>query len=199
MSVKGDDPVFRSAGLKAHPDLFLTAFFFRQGRDLVRAEKAARGGLDIGGKFPSDQFTQIKDFDYTEEIGFGIVFVFVVYSDQLFHSDVDARFLPGLLDSIVRRGKVVFAPSARHGPAPVILPDQQDFAVQEGIPVTLIINAEEDYITGCNNRVISNDFAFDVTLEPGQNEVRFLPDKNGTFIYSCWMYMLKNKIYVYED
>ena len=59
------------------------------------------------------------------------MFVFVVYSDQLFHSDVDARFLPGLLDSIVRRGKVVFAPSARHGPAPVILPDQQDFAVQE--------------------------------------------------------------------
>ncbi len=75
----------------------------------------------------------------------------------------------------------------------------EDFAVQEGIPVTLIINAEEDYITGCNNRVISNDFGFDVTLEPGQNEVRFLPDKNGTFIYSCWMYMLKNKIYVYED
>ena len=32
----------------------------------------------------------------------------------------------------------------------------EDFAVQEGIPVTLIINAEEDYITGCNNRVISN-------------------------------------------
>ena len=75
----------------------------------------------------------------------------------------------------------------------------EDFAVQEGIPVTLIINAEEDYITGCNNRVISNDFGFDVTLEPGKNEVRFLPDKNGTFIYSCWMYMLKNKIYVYED
>ena len=75
----------------------------------------------------------------------------------------------------------------------------EDFAVQKGIPVTLIINAEEDYITGCNNRVISNDFGFDVTLEPGQNEVRFLPDKNGTFIYSCWMYMLKNKIYVYEE
>nr|MCR4735684.1 sulfite exporter TauE/SafE family protein [Treponema sp.] len=75
----------------------------------------------------------------------------------------------------------------------------EDFAVKEGIPVTLIINAEEDYITGCNNRVISNDFGFDVTLEPGKNEVRFLPDKNGTFLYSCWMYMLKNKIYVYED
>ncbi|BDC94229.1 sulfite exporter TauE/SafE family protein [Treponema bryantii] len=75
----------------------------------------------------------------------------------------------------------------------------EDFAVQEGIPVTLIINAEEDYITGCNNRVISNDFDFDVTLVPGKNEICFLPDKNGTFIYSCWMYMLKNKIYVYEE
>ena len=75
----------------------------------------------------------------------------------------------------------------------------EDFAVQEGIPVTLIINAEEDYITGCNNRVISNDFGFDVTLEPGKNEIRFLPQENGTYIYSCWMYMLKNKIYVYED
>lgn len=75
----------------------------------------------------------------------------------------------------------------------------EDFAVQEGIPVTLIINAEEDYITGCNNRVISNDFDFDVALVPGKNEICFLPDKNGTFIYSCWMYMLKNKIHVYEE
>lgn len=75
----------------------------------------------------------------------------------------------------------------------------EDFAVQKGIPVVFVINAEEDFITGCNNRIISKDFAFDVSLKPGKNEIRFLPEKKGTFIYSCWMYMLKNKIYVYED
>lgn len=75
----------------------------------------------------------------------------------------------------------------------------EDFAVQKGIPVIFVINAEKDFITGCNNRIISKDFGFDVTLEPGKNEIRFLPEKKGTFIYSCWMYMLKNKIYIYED
>ncbi|MCR5289500.1 MAG: sulfite exporter TauE/SafE family protein [Treponema sp.] len=75
----------------------------------------------------------------------------------------------------------------------------ENFAVKKGTPVRLIINAEEDYITGCNNRIISKDFGFDKTLIPGQNEITFLPEKKGTYIYSCWMYMLKNKIYVYED
>lgn len=75
----------------------------------------------------------------------------------------------------------------------------ENFAVKKGIPVTFIINAEEDFITGCNNRVISNDFGFDKTLQPGKNEIDFLPEKKGTYIYSCWMYMLKNKINVYEE
>ena len=75
----------------------------------------------------------------------------------------------------------------------------EDFAVKRGIPVVLVINAEEDFITGCNNRIISRDFAFGLTLMPGKNEIRFLPEKKGTYIYSCWMYMLKNKIYVYEE
>ncbi|MCR5402073.1 MAG: sulfite exporter TauE/SafE family protein [Treponema sp.] len=75
----------------------------------------------------------------------------------------------------------------------------ENFAVKKGIPVTMIINAEEDFITGCNNRIISKDFAFDKTLTAGKNEITFLPQKKGTYVYTCWMYMLKNKIYVYED
>ena len=75
----------------------------------------------------------------------------------------------------------------------------ENFAVKKGIPVTLIIDAEEDYITGCNNRVITQDFNFDKTLTAGKNEITFFPEKKGTYIYTCWMYMLKNKIYVYED
>ena len=75
----------------------------------------------------------------------------------------------------------------------------ENFAVKKGIPVTLIIDAEEDYITGCNNRVISQDFNFDKTLTAGKNEITFFPEEQGTYIYTCWMYMLKNKIYVYED
>lgn len=75
----------------------------------------------------------------------------------------------------------------------------ENFVVKKGIPVTFVINADEDFITGCNNRIISKDFGFDTTLTVGKNEISFVPEKKGIYIYSCWMYMLKNKIYVYED
>ena len=73
-----------------------------------------------------------------------------------------------------------------------------DIAVKKGIPVTLTINAEKQYITGCNNEVISSDFDFDMVLQEGENVITFLPEETGTYTYTCWMHMIKNKIYVYE-
>lgn len=75
----------------------------------------------------------------------------------------------------------------------------ENIAVKKGIPVTLVINAQDEFITGCNNIVLSKDFGFEKQLVEGKNEINFLPDKKGIYIYNCWMYMLKNKIYVYEE
>ena len=73
-----------------------------------------------------------------------------------------------------------------------------DIAVKRGAPVRFVINASEDYLTGCNNEVVSRDFGFDRKLVPGSNVIEFTPQQTGTFTYSCWMGMISNTIYVYE-
>lgn len=73
-----------------------------------------------------------------------------------------------------------------------------DIAVKRGVPVRFIINAGEEYLTGCNNEVVSRDFGFDCKLVPGSNVIEFMPSKTGAFTYSCWMGMISNTIYVYE-
>ena len=74
-----------------------------------------------------------------------------------------------------------------------------DIVVQKDIPVRLTIRADEQKITGCNSEVISNDFGFDTVLKPGENVIEFLPVKEGDYVYTCWMNMIKNHIKVVED
>ncbi|MGN0385375.1 MAG: sulfite exporter TauE/SafE family protein [Lachnospiraceae bacterium] len=73
-----------------------------------------------------------------------------------------------------------------------------DIAVKKGIPVTFTIHADEDFITGCNNEVTSNIFDFDVMIKEGDNVIEFTPTESGTYTYTCWMNMIKNRIYVYD-
>lgn len=73
-----------------------------------------------------------------------------------------------------------------------------DIAVKSGIPVSFTIVVDEKYLTECNNAIISTDFDFSVPLHPGENVITFLPEEEGVFVYTCWMNMIKNKIYVYE-
>lgn len=73
-----------------------------------------------------------------------------------------------------------------------------DIAVKRGVPVRFIINADEDYLTGCNNEVVSRDFGFDCKLAPGSNVIEFTPQQTGAFTFSCWMGMISNTIYVHE-
>lgn len=71
-----------------------------------------------------------------------------------------------------------------------------DIKVKKDIPVQIIINVDEKYLTGCNNEILIPDFNLDKKLEVGQNIIEFMPTKIGTFTYTCWMKMLKNKIEV---
>ena len=74
-----------------------------------------------------------------------------------------------------------------------------DIAVQKGIPVRMTVHAEAGKVTGCNNEIVSRDFGFDVPLAAGDNVIEFLPKEEGTFVYTCWMNMIKNNILVVDD
>ena len=73
-----------------------------------------------------------------------------------------------------------------------------DIIVQKNIPVRITIRADQAKITGCNNEVISNDFGFDVVLQPGDNVIEFVPEKEGEYLYTCWMDMIRNHIRVVD-
>ncbi len=75
----------------------------------------------------------------------------------------------------------------------------QDIIVQKDVPVKLIINVDKKFLTGCNNEIIMKDFNIDKKLEIGTNEIEFTPQKEGEYIYSCWMNMIKNKIKVIDN
>ena len=74
-----------------------------------------------------------------------------------------------------------------------------DIVVRKGVPARIVVHADEGKITGCNNEIVSRDFGFDVKLVPGDNIIEFLPEKEGDYVYSCWMNMIRNHIRVVDD
>lgn len=75
----------------------------------------------------------------------------------------------------------------------------KDIVVQKGIPVKMIINVSKNNLTGCNDSLVINEFGVKKELVIGENEIIFTPNKVGTFTYTCWMQMLKNKIIVVDS
>lgn len=75
----------------------------------------------------------------------------------------------------------------------------QNIIIKKDIPVKFIINVDSKYLTGCNNEIHINEFGIKKELVVGQNIVEFIPNKVGTFVYSCWMNMIVNHIKVVED
>jgi len=71
--------------------------------------------------------------------------------------------------------------------------------VQKGIPVRLVINAEETDINGCNNEMYIPKYNKSLKLRPGQNIIEFTPDEEGSIPYSCWMGMIRSEILVVTD
>ena len=75
----------------------------------------------------------------------------------------------------------------------------EDIIVQKGIPVKMIIHVDSKYLTECNNELELKDFGITKKLEVGDNIIEFIPDKTGTYTYTCWMNMVKNNIKVIDD
>ena len=72
----------------------------------------------------------------------------------------------------------------------------QDIKVEVAKPVKMIIHVDKKYLTGCNNSLMIPEYNINQELKTGDNIIEFYPTKEGTFIYTCWMNMLKNNIKV---
>jgi hypothetical protein len=70
--------------------------------------------------------------------------------------------------------------------------------VAKGAPVRWIIDAPDGSITGCNNRIFIKEYGIEYSFKNGENIIEFLPDKTGTFQYTCWMGMISGTITVVE-
>ena len=68
--------------------------------------------------------------------------------------------------------------------------------VRQGIPVRWIIDASQNSITGCNYRFIIREYGIVHTFTPGENVIEFMPKNTGTFVYTCWMSMIRSTITV---
>ena len=71
--------------------------------------------------------------------------------------------------------------------------------VQKGIPVKWTLNAPAGSLNGCNNAINIPEYNLQVDLKTGENLIEFTPDKSGTFVFSCWMGMVRSSITVANE
>ncbi|HOM01868.1 MAG TPA: sulfite exporter TauE/SafE family protein [Acetivibrio sp.] len=72
--------------------------------------------------------------------------------------------------------------------------------VQKGVPVKWTIKAKKEDLNGCNNAIVAREFGIsNKKLEIGDNIIEFTPDREGEFVYSCWMGMIHGYIKVVDD
>jgi sulfite exporter TauE/SafE len=74
-----------------------------------------------------------------------------------------------------------------------------NITVQAGLPVRWNLDATEDSINGCNNRLLIPEYGIERPLEPGDNLIEFTPTKPGRYPYSCWMGMIRGTINVIDS
>ncbi len=72
--------------------------------------------------------------------------------------------------------------------------------VQKGVPVKWTISAAQSELNGCNNSINIPEYGIESKkLAAGENVIEFTPDKEGTFVYTCWMGMITSNIKVVSD
>ena len=71
-----------------------------------------------------------------------------------------------------------------------------DITVKAGEPVAWTIKVSEKNINGCNYKILLQDFNQEHTFESGKNVIKFTPEDEGIYTYSCWMGMITGKTYV---
>ncbi|WP_333861768.1 sulfite exporter TauE/SafE family protein [Clostridium sp.] len=71
--------------------------------------------------------------------------------------------------------------------------------VIKGIPVKWNLHVDEKNLNECNKSIQIPGYKIKKDLAVGDNIIEFTPDKEGQFIYTCWMGMMKSKIIVVDN
>lgn len=71
-----------------------------------------------------------------------------------------------------------------------------NISVTKNIPVEWIIVADDGSINGCNYKIFIPEYGIEYVFHTGENVIEFVPDKSGSFNYSCWMGMIHGNIKV---
>ncbi|MDR0424003.1 MAG: sulfite exporter TauE/SafE family protein [Clostridiales Family XIII bacterium] len=99
------------------------------------------------------------------------------------------RAVPPTAEASVEDGVQIVNSTLARGKYPKI-------AVQAGMPVRWVIDAPSGSISGCNGRMIIPEYGIQHDFEEGENVIEFTPDREGEFMYSCWMGMIRSTITV---
>jgi hypothetical protein len=68
--------------------------------------------------------------------------------------------------------------------------------VKVGVPVQWIVDAPAGSLNGCNNTIFIPEYNLEYQFHTGENVIEFVPERTGTFMYSCWMGMIRSSITV---
>ncbi|MGV8906563.1 MAG: sulfite exporter TauE/SafE family protein [Acetobacterium sp.] len=71
-----------------------------------------------------------------------------------------------------------------------------EIIVTKGIPVKWTLQVAAEDLNECNKEILIPAYDIEKMLAVGDNVIEFTPSESGTIPYSCWMGMIKSKIYV---
>ena len=74
-----------------------------------------------------------------------------------------------------------------------------NITVKAGTPVRWIIDVPKGALNGCNYRMVLRAYGISHTFSEGENVIEFTPEETGTVNYTCWMGMIRGKIFVTDE
>lgn len=74
-----------------------------------------------------------------------------------------------------------------------------NITVKAGTPVRWIIDVPKGALNGCNYRMVLRAYGISHTFSEGENVIEFTPEETGTVTYTCWMGMIRGKIFVTDE
>ena len=77
--------------------------------------------------------------------------------------------------------------------------DSPNITVKAGTPVRWIIDVPKGALNGCNYRMVLRAYGISHTFSEGENVIEFTPEETGTVNYTCWMGMIRGKIFVTDE
>lgn len=70
----------------------------------------------------------------------------------------------------------------------------ESISVEAGTLTQWTIHVDQGELSGCNNRIIIQSLGIEIPLQVGDNIVEFMPEREGTISFTCWMGMIRSRI-----